>query len=117
MFKRLINAILIDVSAVADHLFSIEQNWGLNPSKTFWLPLALTDPALLSSVLCSVDQFRARIYYGKECPSAIRHLKQAVCLLNERFRNSALHVSNSTIAAVAGLALTEVGCLNFLETS
>jgi hypothetical protein len=70
--------------------------------------LALTDRALLSSILCSVDQFRARMSGQKEPPSALNHLKQTIQILNEQLQSPLQGISDSTIAAVAGLALAEV---------
>jgi len=47
----------------------------------------------------------------------INHLQQAIRLLNERLRNSSQVISDTTIAAVASLALLEVGTLTVsLET-
>jgi hypothetical protein len=93
---------------VADLLYPIEAYWGFNPTKQLWVPLALTDPALLSSILCSAGQFRARMNGEKEPLSAINHLKQTIRILNERLQGPLQEISDSTIAAVAGLALTEV---------
>jgi len=45
----------------------------------------------------------------KERPSAINHLQQTIRILNERLQDPLQEMSDSTIAAVAGLALTEVG--------
>ena len=102
------DAIIIDVSVVAEYLYPIEAQWGFNPTKKLWVPLALTDRALLSSVLCSADQFRARMNGRNEPPSTINHLKQTIQILNERLQNPLQATSNPTIAAVAGLALAEV---------
>lgn len=99
---------VIDVSAAADHLYPIEAHWGLNPTRKHWVPLALTDPILLSSVLFSSQQFEARVAGQKERPSAINHLGQAVQGLNKRLQDPRQKLSDTTIAAVAGLALTEV---------
>ncbi|CZR67531.1 uncharacterized protein PAC_17430 [Phialocephala subalpina] len=95
------------VSVVADHAYKIEAYWGLNPIKKLWVPLALTDPALLNSVLFCSDQFRAITNGQKERPSAINHLKRTIQILNERLQNPSQEISDSTIAAVALLALTE----------
>jgi hypothetical protein len=46
---------------------------------------------------------------GKESASAISHLTQSVRILNKRLRDPLQEITDSTIAAVAGLALTEVG--------
>jgi hypothetical protein len=97
-----------DLSVVGDHLYPIEAYWGLNPTKRFWVPLALTDAALLSSILFCGHQFKARMNGQQERASAIKHLTRTVRILNERFQKSCLEIGDSTIAAVAGLALTEV---------
>jgi len=100
---------LIDLytSAVADHAYRIEACWGLNPMLTLWMPLALTDPALLHSILYCSEQFRVRANGQKEGPSAINHLFQTIRILNVRLQNPLQGTSDSTIAAVALLALTE----------
>ena len=109
LYRNFADVIVIDVSAVADHLYPIEAYWGFNPTKKLWVPLALTDSALLSSILFCSHQFGARVNNQKERPSAINHLQQTIRILNERFQNPLQEISDSTIAAVAGLALTEVG--------
>jgi hypothetical protein len=96
---------------VADHAYQIEAYWGFNPIKKLWVPLALTDPALLNSILFCSDQFGAKMNGQKERPSAINHLKQTIRILNERLQDPLQEISDSTIAAVALLALTEVGAL------
>jgi Fungal specific transcription factor domain len=100
-----------DISAVAEHLYSIEKYFGFNPTKKIWVPLALTDPALLSSTLCSSQQFLARMAGQKEHPSAIHHMKEAIRTLSKRLQHRSPDINDSTIAAVAGLALVEVGFL------
>lgn len=103
------DAMVIDVSAVADHAYQIEAHWGFNPMKTLWVPLALTDPALLNSVLFCSDQFGASTNGQKERPSAIKHLKETIRILNKRLQYPLQEINDSTIAAVSLLALTEVG--------
>jgi hypothetical protein len=71
--------------------------------------MALTDPALMNSILFCSDQFRSKMNGEKERPSAIMHLKQTICTLNKRLQEPWQGISDSTIAAVATLALTEVG--------
>lgn len=73
------------------------------------MPLALTDPALLHSILFCSYQFWAKMNGQKERPSAINHLTQTIRILNERLQDPLQKISDSTIAAVALLALTEVG--------
>ncbi|KAK9427244.1 fungal-specific transcription factor domain-containing protein [Lipomyces doorenjongii] len=97
----------IYVSAAANHLYQIEAYWGFNPTEKLWVPLALTDPALLSSILFSSEQFEARMNGQKERPAAINHLTQTFRILIERLQDPLQEISDSTIAAVAGLALTE----------
>lgn len=94
-------------SAAADYLYPIEAYWGFNPTQKIWVPLALTDPALLSSILFSSQQFEAKMNGRKERPSAINHMMQAIRALNQRLQDPLREISDSTIAAVAGLALTE----------
>ncbi|KAF2815865.1 uncharacterized protein BDZ99DRAFT_514505 [Mytilinidion resinicola] len=95
------------VSAASPYLYPIEAHYGLNPTSTHWVPLALTDPALLSSLLFSSEQFSAKVH-GRLVPSsALSHLTQAVRILNERLQSLVEEIGDSTIAAVAGLALTE----------
>jgi hypothetical protein len=107
------NVIVIDVSAFAEKLYPIETYWGFNPSKRFWVPLALTDPALLSAILWVSDNFQARLIGQKERPSGINHLQQAIRILNERLQSPSQVISDTTIATVASLALLEVGTLTF----
>ena len=94
---------------MADHAYQIEAYWGFNPIRKLWMPLALTDPALLHSILFCSDQFWAKMNGQKERPSAINHLTQTIRILNERLQDPLQKISDSTIAAVALLALTEVG--------
>jgi hypothetical protein len=76
------------------------------------VPLALTDSALLNAILWVSDNFQAKLIgQKKECPSGINHLQQAIQILNERLRNPSQVISDSTIAAVASLALLEVGAM------
>jgi hypothetical protein len=106
------NTIVIDVSDFVERLYPIETYWGFNPSKRFWVPLALTDPALLSAILWVSDNFQATLIgQKKERPSGVNHLQQAIQILNERLRNPSQVISDSTIAAVASLALLEVGTI------
>ncbi|KAF2488335.1 hypothetical protein BU16DRAFT_623637 [Lophium mytilinum] len=95
------------VSAASTYLYPIEALHGLNPTSTLWVPLALTDPALLSSLLFSSEQFSAKVHGQRVPSSALKHLTQAVRILNARLQNPGEEISDSTIAAVAGLALTE----------
>ncbi|KAE9369155.1 hypothetical protein N431DRAFT_469085 [Stipitochalara longipes BDJ] len=95
------------VSAVADHAYQIEAYWGFNPIKKLWVPLALTDPALLHSILFCSDQFGTRLNGQKERPSAVGHLRQTIRILNKRLLEPSQGISNSTIATVALLTLTE----------
>ena len=104
---------MIDVSAAAPLLYPIEAHWGLDPTKKLWVPLALTDPVLLSAVLFTSEQFEARMSGRKERPSAINHLTQTIRTLNERLQDPLQEINDSTVAAVAGLALTEVGAPKF----
>lgn len=94
---------------MADHAYQIEAYWGFNPIKKLWVPLALTDPALLNSILFCSDQFGVKLNGQKERPSAINHLKETIRILNERLQDPLQEISDSSIAAVALLALTEVG--------
>ena len=100
---------MIDVSAMADHAYSIEAHWGFNPMKKLWVPLALTDPALLNSILFSSDQFGAKMNGQKERPRQIILLEHTIRILNQRLQDPLQEISDSTIAAVALLALTEAG--------
>lgn len=108
LVHKLADAVIIDVSAFTDHFYPIEAYWGFNPSKKVWVPLALTDPALLHTILFCGDQFGAKLNSQKERPSAIKHLEQAIRIINERLQNPLQELSDSTVAAVAGVALTEV---------
>lgn len=73
------------------------------------MPLAVTDAALLNAILFCGDQLGTRLNKQKERQSAVIHLKRTIQLLNERLQDSLHAVSDSTIAAVSALALTEVG--------
>ncbi|KAI1376859.1 fungal-specific transcription factor domain-containing protein [Hypoxylon crocopeplum] len=95
------------ISTATEYLYPIEAYWGFNPSRDVWVPLALTDPVLLNSVLFTSEQFLARMTGKKECPLAINHLTQTIQILNERLRDPSQQISDPTIAAVTGLALTE----------
>jgi hypothetical protein len=104
----------VDVSVFDNDLFPIEAYWGLSPTRKFWVPLALTDPALLGAVLFCSQQFKARVSGQREPASAVNHLTQTIHILNERFQDYSDEIHDSTIAAVAGLALTEVNASKVL---
>ena len=70
--------------------------------------MALTDAALLSTILFASNQFKAKVCGQKERLSAVNHLQETIRILNERFQDPSQDISDSTIAAVAGLAMTEV---------
>ncbi len=76
--------------------------------KNFWVPLALTDPALLNCILYGGNQYGAMLNNQKERPSAVNHLKKAIELLNERLYGPSHEVTDSMIAVAAGLAMGEV---------
>ena len=94
---------------MADHAYQIEEYWGINAIKQLWMPLALTDPALLHSMLFCSDQFWSELNGQPERASAVKHLTQTIKILNQRLQDPLQKVNDSTIAAVALLALTEVG--------
>jgi len=73
------------------------------------MPLAMTDPALLHSILFVSDQFKANIRGQKEGSFAVNHLKESIQILNERLQKPVKEISDSTIGAVVSIALMEVG--------
>jgi hypothetical protein len=75
--------------------------------------MALTDPALFNSILFVGAQFKATIYGQKERPSAVNHLKETIRILNERLQDPLQEISDSTISAVASIALIEVSAPHF----
>lgn len=48
------------------------------------------------------------MYGQKDRPTAINHLQQTIRIVNDRLEDSSRAISDSTIAAVAAMALTEV---------
>jgi len=89
-------------------MYPLGRYWSVNPAETFWLPLAISDPALFHVLLFCTDGAMTRLSGGKERPTAIEHMRQAISILNSRFEDPSQEISDSTIGAVCGLALAEV---------
>jgi hypothetical protein len=102
------DASIIDVFTLGVSLVPNRGSLGIDPTEKLWVPLALTDPALLGAILLCSHQFEARMKGQKERASAINHLKQTVQIPNERLRDLLQEIWDSTIPAMAGLALIEV---------
>ncbi|KAI1342902.1 fungal-specific transcription factor domain-containing protein [Xylariaceae sp. FL0016] len=102
--------LLMFISAFTDELYTIEMYWGVNPAKTFWVPLSLTDAALMNSILYANSVLRAGWNPRKECVIGINHLQQTIQLLNKRLQDQQPSIDDATIGTVAGLALTECSC-------
>jgi hypothetical protein len=73
----------------------------------------MTDPALLSSMLYSSEQFMTRMRCQKERLFALSHLEETIRILTKRIQEPVQEISDTTLAAVAGLALTEVPAPTF----
>jgi hypothetical protein len=71
------------------------------------MPLALTEPALLSAIIFCISLFKTGMG-GQDQPCAIGQLLRSIRILNGRLQHSSQEISDSTIALVAGLSLNEV---------
>ncbi|KIW00114.1 uncharacterized protein PV09_08296 [Verruconis gallopava] len=94
------------VYIASSYLYSLEARWGFNPTQKVWIPMALADPILLSAILLSCEQFLNRIKAAGVNQFTISHLTQTIRALNGRLESSQ-RPNDTTIAAVAGLALLE----------
>ncbi|KAI1333127.1 hypothetical protein F5Y16DRAFT_4135 [Xylariaceae sp. FL0255] len=88
-------------------MYPIEKYTGDNPEKTYFLPLAFEDPAILHSMLFSTRAMSQLSRFCAELPEAVIHLRECVRLVNERLGSSPPILTDSTIAVVATVAFVE----------
>jgi hypothetical protein len=79
----------------------------VSPTKE-WLLFAVTDPALLHSVLCHAAIDLSIINCKPLMLEGIYHKARAIEIINNRLKNNEQATSDATIAAVACLAYLEV---------
>jgi hypothetical protein len=91
-------------------MYTLERHVNLNPSRDYWLPMALQDAALLHAFLFCADGHCTIAVGGKERPAAVIHLKKAIQMVNERLKAPVPSVTDATIAVVCTFAHTEVRC-------
>jgi hypothetical protein len=72
-----------------------------------WLPLAMTDPALLHGIL-SGSALYFNLIIGREDSVMFQHMKESVHLISIRLQNLSTGLSDSTLVTVAHLADFEV---------
>jgi hypothetical protein len=89
-------------------MYTIEKHANADPSKDYWLPLALQDAALLHAFLFCADGHGTIAQSRKESPAAVIHLRNAIQIVNERLRAPVPNVTDATIAVVCTFAHTEV---------
>lgn len=72
-----------------------------------WLPLAMRDAALFHGLLCGTALYMDFLT-GAESVEKLKHMKEAVRLLNTRLRAPVPELSDGTVVTVAHLADFEV---------
>ncbi|KAI9036610.1 uncharacterized protein KD926_001623 [Aspergillus affinis] len=90
-------------------LYSIEERTGFNPMVDYWLPLAFNDAALLNILLGCAASFRFRSQFRSGCPILIRHLNEAMKIVNHKLTTTFTgeDVSDETLAVIATLAMIQ----------
>jgi hypothetical protein len=97
-----------DITTVWTTLYSIEKHVNFNPMIEFWLPLTFHDGALLHALIGCADSFAARLSYFHERPISVKHLNEAISIVNKRISN-ACSVSDETLVVIATIAIIEAG--------
>ncbi|KAK1147838.1 hypothetical protein N8T08_000351 [Aspergillus melleus] len=90
-------------------LYSIEEKTGCNPMVDYWLPLAFNDAALLNVLIGCAASFRFKSQFLPGCPILIRHLNEAMNIVNHKLTTTSTSedVSDETLAVVATLAMIQ----------
>lgn len=89
-------------------MYTIEKHVNLNPAKSYWLPMAFQDAALLHAFLFCADGHRTISQCMKERPAAVIHLREALHIVNARLSAPVPDITDATIAVVCTFAHTEV---------
>lgn len=99
--------------------YSLEQQVGYNPIKSYWLPLALNDAALLHSFIGCAGIFTGA-YRSSQDTRGLKHLQASISIVQQRLTSQETLIESVVVPVVAGVALLEV-CLIywrvFLTTS
>jgi hypothetical protein len=81
----------------------------------YWLPLAYNDPALLHTLIGCAASFVTRTNWNRGYPVFIRHLNNAMVIINQRLADSTDSVSDETLVVVATIAMMKVRMKSILE--
>ncbi|KAH8424927.1 uncharacterized protein LDX57_002673 [Aspergillus melleus] len=75
----------------------------------YWLPLAFNDAALLNVLIGCAASFRFKSQFLSGCPILIRHLNEAMNIVNHKLTTTSTSedVSDETLAVVATLAMIQ----------
>jgi hypothetical protein len=73
----------------------------------YWLPLAFKDPALLHVLLGCADSFAAKSNWMRERPVAVKHLNEAIAIVNHRLADDTCLASDETLVVIATMAIME----------
>ncbi|KAH8657946.1 hypothetical protein BX600DRAFT_514483 [Xylariales sp. PMI_506] len=94
--------------------YTLERLAGSNPVTEYWLPLAFQDPALIHSYIGCADAYISGYASVTDRLRGLRHLQEAISIVNRRIVASEDAVSGgiATIVAIAGIAMLEKGAGN-----
>ncbi|KAE8132744.1 hypothetical protein BDV38DRAFT_287458 [Aspergillus pseudotamarii] len=93
------------ITTIWETLYSIEKRCGCNPMTNYWLPLAFNDPALLHSLIGCAASFVMIANRSHGYPFFVRHLNEAIAIVNQRMADSAGSVSDETLVVIASIAM------------
>lgn len=104
--------LLKDITTIWETLYSIEKRSGCNPMVNYWLPLAFNDPAFLHSLIGCAASFLVTANQLCGYPFFVKHLNEAIAIVNQRMADSTISVSDETLVVVASIAMIKVCCRN-----
>ncbi|RMZ46293.1 hypothetical protein CA14_008313 [Aspergillus flavus] len=93
------------ITTIWETLYSIEKRSGCNPMVNYWLPLAFNDPALLHSLIGCAASFLVTANQLCGYPFFVKHLNEAIAIVNQRMADSTISVSDETLVVVASIAM------------
>ncbi|PIG89446.1 hypothetical protein AARAC_009878 [Aspergillus arachidicola] len=93
------------VTTIWKTLYSIEKRSGCNPMVNYWLPLAFNDPALLHSLIGCAASFLLTTNQLCGYPFFVKHLNEAIAIVNQRMADPTISVSDETLVVVASIAM------------
>jgi hypothetical protein len=100
----------IDVKLVSVVMYPRTQSilGDTSPAQSFWLPFALTNAALFNALLFCTDACCAGWRGQWEWPNGVKHMHEAVRLINESLENATAKLDDATVAGVMMVDLGEV---------